>query len=264
MFPKSRCSGYQARSRVVDSPTAGWCARRSPGAGSLTPPADGTEIKSTGSCRCGVSVAGASLDCQADLGAVGLNTEDPVFSCPSSQPPPSEAPLAAHLSPNPPTPSPKKTQLYLRRGRNILNQKIAAFRHRTQILKNESSAGSDNDANLTKSTLAPCSLRDGRDDGTTAERTSRPLARTGLIDSWSSATDWPPLDEAVPQSALIGRSIRQQRQRTAAQRIASDVNVNDYFPLDDVRAHFLRLLSSIGLSRPNRGNLGECEDIYWP
>jgi len=108
VFPKSRCSGYQARSRVVDSPTAGWCARRSPGAGSLTPPADGTEIKSTGSCRCGVSVAGASLDCQADLGAVGLNTEDPVFSCPSSQPPPSEAPLAAHLSPNPPTPSPKK------------------------------------------------------------------------------------------------------------------------------------------------------------
>lgn len=58
------------------------------------------ELKSTGSCRCGISVAGASLDCQVDLGAVGLNTEDPVFSCPSLQPPPSEAP---RLPTSPPT-----------------------------------------------------------------------------------------------------------------------------------------------------------------
>lgn len=63
------------------------------------PPANELEFKSTGSYRCGVSVAGASLDCQADL--VVLNTEDPVFSCPSSQPPPREAPPAPHLSPSP-------------------------------------------------------------------------------------------------------------------------------------------------------------------
>ncbi|KAF3844104.1 hypothetical protein F7725_016152 [Dissostichus mawsoni] len=65
----------------------------------IPPPATGIEFKSTGNYRCGVSVAGASLDCQADLGAVGLNTEDPVFSCPSLQPPPSEAPRLATSPP---------------------------------------------------------------------------------------------------------------------------------------------------------------------
>ena len=62
---------------------------------------------------------------------------------------------------------------------------------------------SGNDRNSPKSTLAPCSLGDERDDGTTAERTSRLLTSTGLIDSRVRATDWLPLDGAVARSALI-------------------------------------------------------------
>ncbi|KAK5866267.1 hypothetical protein PBY51_020473 [Eleginops maclovinus] len=49
----------------------------------------------------GVVSRSLGLHCQADLGAVGLNTEDPVFSCPSLQPPPNEAP---RLPTSPPSP----------------------------------------------------------------------------------------------------------------------------------------------------------------
>lgn len=100
------------------------------------PPATDIVFKSTGSYRCGISVTGAPLDCQADLGAFGLNTEDSVFSCPSLQPPPSEAPPAPHLSP-----SPKKTAIPTT-GMQYSQSKACHFSLPNPAFKNESLAGS--------------------------------------------------------------------------------------------------------------------------
>lgn len=40
-------------------------------------------------------------------------------------------------------------------------------------------------------------------------------------------------------------------------------DVTDYFPPDDIHAHFLRCLLSIGSARQNRGKLGEGQNVYW-
>lgn len=90
--------------------------------------------------------------------------------------PASEAPLAPHLSP-----SPKKTAIP-RAGLHYSQPKACHVLLTSPASKYETSAGSDNDGNSSKSTLAPRSLGDEQDDGTTAERTSRPLVRTEMID----------------------------------------------------------------------------------
>lgn len=89
-------------------------------------PETDTELKSDGSYRRGIWVAGASLDRRAELGAVGLNTEDPVFACPSLQPPPNEPPRL---------PTSPQAQTNDTRGGNILNQVVATCRYRSQLFK---------------------------------------------------------------------------------------------------------------------------------
>lgn len=65
------------------------------------------------------------------------------------------------------------------------------------------------------------------------------------------------LSNGALRLALLNPSKKAQSRRPTK---SSEGNVTDYFPPDDVRSHFLL---SIGLARPNRGNLGECEDVYW-
>eukprot|EP00064_Thunnus_orientalis_P020270 superscaffoldBa00005489_g20404 len=200
-------------------------------------------------------------DGRAELGAVGLNTEDPVFSCPSLQPPPSEAPPAPHLSPSPPQKN-SDTE-----GGDAIFPigKPATLRYRAQLLKMKPRRGPTTTGIRPNQHWPPVASETERDDGTTAERVSRPARQEpGLIDRQSQVTDWPLSLRCCPTERSDWLfAIHQQRQGPAALKKAGEGNVTDYFSPDDVRASFLRLLSSIGSAWLNRENLGGCEDVHW-
>lgn len=108
-FPESSCNRARVNSEflIFNSLTAADAVPRRDRVGQRVhslhghqQPETDIELKSTRTCRCVLSVVGASLHCQADLGAVGLYTEDPVFSCPSLQPPLNEAPRLPTSPPN--------------------------------------------------------------------------------------------------------------------------------------------------------------------
>lgn len=89
----------------------------------------------------------------------------------------------------------------------------------------------------------------------------------GLIDSLGEALDWSSPLGAVPRGTLIGPSQASKKKKKASvpppyKKQARGTSLIIFFPTTYAPT-FSEFSFSIGLARPNRGNLGECKDAYW-